>query len=89
MDAVAQHQNSDSTDNRKPLTAGESLPESRVISIALNTDTNESNLKFHPKIQKNLSEKSFREISQSNIIFTVNEFEAQSDYKHATQSVVW
>ena len=88
MDAEAQHQNSDSTDNRKPLTAIESLPESRVISIALNTDTNESNVKFHPKIQRTLSENSFRKISQSNIIFTVNEFEAQSDHKHATQSVV-
>ena len=88
MDAVAQHQNSDSTDNRKPLTAGESLPESRVISIALSTNTNESNLRFHPKIQRTLSEKSFREISRYSIIFSINELEAQSEYKHALQSVV-
>ena len=88
MDAVAQQQNFDSTDNRKPQTAVESLPESRVISIALNTDTNESNVKFHPKIQRTLNENSFRKISQSNIIFIINELEAQSDYKHATQSVV-
>ena len=47
MDAVVQHQISDGTDNRKALIAVESLPESRVQSIALNTDSIESTRKCH------------------------------------------
>ena len=39
IDSVAQHRSSNSMDNPKPLTAVESLPESRVNDIAWNTDT--------------------------------------------------
>ena len=47
MDAVVQHQISDGSDNRKTLIAVESLQESRIHSIAVNTDSIESTCKYH------------------------------------------
>lgn len=82
-----QSQNADSTDNQETLNLVKSLPtkDSKITSIALNTEATELSFKYHPKIKRFLSEKSLREYSPCNIILTVYKQEAQSDLKNSSQ----
>ena len=55
--------------------------DSKVNSIALNTEATELSIKYHPQIKTIFSEKSFRKYSNCNIVQTDNEQKAQSELK--------
>ena len=57
--------------------------ESRIESIALNTEDIEFAFRCNPKVQTILSEKMYRKYSQCNIISTVNELKVQCDVNHS------
>ena len=57
--------------------------ESRIESIALNTEDIEFAYRCHPKVQRILIEKIYREYSQCNIILMINELQAQCDVNHS------
>ena len=81
-----QHPNKNVVDNQNALTPVKSSPtkDSRVNSIALNTEATELSIKYHPNINRIFSEKSFRKYSSCNIFRTVNEQEAKSELKNSS-----
>ena len=81
-----QHPNKNVTDDQNALTPEKSSPtkDSKVNSIALNTEATELSIKYHPKIERIFSEKSLRKYSNCNIVLTVNEQEAKSELKNSS-----
>ena len=86
-DVEVQRQNSNITGNQEALTPGKSTPtkDSKINSIAQNTEMTELSLNCHPKFKRFLSETSFRKYSHCNIILTVNEHKAQSNSRNSSQ----
>ena len=84
-DVAIDPQKSNGTKDQTPLAPimSGTTKESRIESIALNTEDIEFAFRCHPKVQRILSEKMYREYSQCNIILTINELQAQCDVNHS------
>ena len=84
-DVVSHPQKSNGTKDQTRLTPimSGTTKESRIESSVLNTEDIEFAFRCHPKVQRILSEKMYREYSQCNIILTVNELQAQCDINHS------